>query len=286
MKFFLFLVLVTTNLWAQSTSTINWEGPSWERLRARMKIGYMNFATGPSIKKWDDNEISDQGTKNREPVSMYHSFNSRINLVGQNDLFIVPRFATAMGDPGDLRPEQDHHSLMMDDWDFGFYRTIVKKQSLDYGISTTYRKAWSVKTRDNEKVDHFYVFTNWLNWALTDNWRLLHWSSFTYYDFKPESTIERYRFNLRSIMSYSLTDRWSAQLGYEIDMQHVNPRDSSNAKHRDSNFFKRYHSYITAGVGVSPIHHWTVMPYLRAMDERNIRNETLALGFMIFGRVL
>jgi hypothetical protein len=295
MKMFLILLLVSANLWAQSTATVSAPANtstsqfgqfSWERIRARTKIGYMNFATGPSIKKWDDNEISDQGTKNREPVAMYHSFQGRFNLVGQNDLFIVPRFVTAMGNPGDLRPQQDHHTMMMDDWDFGFYRTIVKTPTLDYGISTTWRQAWSVKTRDNENVNHFYVYTNWLNWAVSNDWRLLHWSSFTYYDFNQDSSIERYRFNLRTLMSYSFNDMWSSQIGYEIDMQHVNPKDGANDKHRDANFFKRYHSYITAGLGVTPIHHWTFMPYLRAMDERNIRNETLAVGFMVFGKVL
>jgi hypothetical protein len=275
-----------TVLRPSNTSSFELPSLSWEKIKARTKINYFNFATGPSLKKWDDNEVSDEGKKNPEPVSMYQSMNIRYNISGANDFFIVPRVAIPMGDTGQLRPTQDHHSIMADDWDFGLYHTFAKTQTLDYGQSYTYRIPISVKTRDNEQVQRFYVWTHWLNWAISNNWRLLHWTTFTYYDFKQESTLERYRANFRSILNYNFTDKWSSQIGYELDMQHINPADRSSSQYRRANYFKRYHSYITAGVGYSPIHHWTVLPYLRAMDERNIRNETLALGFMIFGRVL
>lgn len=292
MKIFVLLLILTTNLYAQSsaspvsTSTFELPSISWEKLRSKTRINYFNFATGPNLARLDNNETSDQGTQNREPISMYHSLNIRFNTVGRTDLLIVPRMVTPMGDRDDLRDSQDHHSIMMDDWDFGVYQTIVKTQTFDYSQAVTYRAPFSVKSRDNDRIDRFFVWSNQVNWALPYHFRLLHWTTLTYYDFDETSTIERYRFLNRTLLNYSISDRWVSQIGYELDLQHLNPHDSSSRKHRAMNFTKRYHSYITAGIGYNPAPQWTVLPYLRALDERNIRNETLALGFMIFGRVM
>jgi hypothetical protein len=292
MKMVLLLLFVCTQVYAQSTATApsntneaTFPALSWDRIKARTKIYYFNFATGPSLKKWDDNEISDQGTKNREPATMYHSFNVRYNLAGALDLFVIPRVATPMGDRNDLKDNQDHHVLMPDDWDFGFYYTFINGHSFNYAQSLTNRIPYSVKSQ-NEQIDSMVIWQHLVTWAITPAIRILHWSNYSYYAFNQDSTIERYRMNWRTIVNYAFNDKWNTQLSYELDMQHINPKDSSSPKHRDLSYMKRYHSYPTLGIGYSPYPTWMILPYIRSLDERNIRNETTVLGFMVLGKVI
>lgn len=268
-----------------NTSQVNFPSLSWEKIRSKLKINYFNFATGPSLKKWDDNEISDQGTKNREPVTMYHSFNVRILTGEKFNLFLVPRFDNPMGDRNDLKENQDHHVFMADDLDIGFYYTFIGKHEFNYAQALTRRLPYSTKSR-NENIDSMYVWQHLVNWAITPAWRLLHWNTYTYYDFNKNSTIDRYRINWRTILNYSFNDRWSTQVSYELDIQHIGPNRSSAPRQREWNFMQRYHSYTTLGIGYTPIPNWTILPYIRSQDERNIRNETTVLGFMLMGKII
>lgn len=292
MKLFLILLLVSTSAFAQTTATLpsnttetTFPGLSWERIRAKTRINYFNFATGPSLAKWDDNEVADDGTINREPVAMYHSFNIRYNTIGALDLLVTPRFVTPMGDVNDLRANQDHHGIAMDDWDFGVFYTFINKPTFNYAQQAVIRAPYSVKAR-NEMIDYNYVWQQQVNWAISQNFRMLHWTQLNWYDFNNQSTIERYRLLFRTLLNHTLNDKWMIQYGYEIDLQHRNPLKTANRQHRDMNYMKRYHSYPTIGIGYTPFPQWTFMPYIRSQDERNIRNETTVLGFMVMGRVL
>lgn len=296
MKTFLLLLLVCTQVYAQSTATLpsapaanttttTFPSLSWEKIKSKMRVNYFNFATGPNLKRMDNNETLDNGTQDIVPTAMYHSLNIRYNIQGNFDLFISPRMITPMGDRKELKPGMDDNAVMADDWDFGGYYTFINKPTFNYAQALTYRVPFSNKSR-GENVDRFYVHQQVINWSIAPEWRFLHWTQFNYYDFNNQSSSTRYRLLFRNLLNYTITDKWMTQFGYEIDLQHRNPKDSANEKYRHQNFFKRYHSYLTLGLGYSPVRNWTFLPYIRSLDERNIRMETTALGFMIMGRLI
>jgi hypothetical protein len=295
MKMFLLLLLVCTQVYAQSTAnmpsapantnTTTFPALSWEKIKSKMRVNYFNYATGPNFKRFDNNETLDNGEQDIVPTAMYHSFNVRYNIAGNFDYFMSPRFITPMGDRKELRPGMDDNAVMADDWDFGGYYTFINKPTFNYAHALTYRVPFSNKHR-RENVDRFYVHQQLVNWSLAPAWRVLHWTQFTYYDYSNESTSARYRLLFRNLLNYTINDKWMTQFGYEIDLQHRNPKDSANEKYREQNYLKRYHSYITLGLGFSPVHTWTILPYLRTLDERNVRMETTTVGFMIMGRII
>lgn len=295
MKMFLILLLVCTQAYAQSTATMP-SAPgntttttlpelSWEKIRARTRVNYFNFATGPNFKRWDNNETLDDGTQDIVPTAMYHSLNLRFNTVGALDFVMTPRFITPMGDRHELRPGMDDNAIMADDWDFGGLYTFIRKPNFNYAHQATYRVPFSNKHR-NEMVDRFYVYQQVVNWSIAPEWRVLHWTQFTYYDYDNQARNVRHRLLFRNLLNYTINDKWMVQGGYELDLQRRNPKESGNEKYRNQSYLKRYHSYTSVGVGYSPVRDWTLLPYIRTLDERNIRQETLQAGFMIMGRLL
>lgn len=291
---FLLLFFICLQTFAQSTASLT--GPSttstvtiptlsWEKIRSRMRVNYFNFATGPNLKRMDNNETLDDGTQDIVPTAMYHSLNIRYNVAGQFDFFTTPRMITPMGDRRELRPGMDDNAVMADDWDFGGYYTFIRKPTFNYAHALTYRVPFGNKHR-REGVDRFFVHQQLVNWSLAPAWRVLHWTQFTYYDYDNQGRNVRHRLLFRNILNYTINDRWNAQIGYELDLQRRNPKDSANEKYRSQNYLKRYHSYTSLGIGYSPVQNWTILPYIRTLDERNIRMETTQLGFMIMGRLI
>lgn len=295
MKTFLLLLLVCTQVYAQSTATMP-SAPanttsttipslSWQAIKARSRVNYFNFATGPNLKRMDNNETLDDGTQDIVPTAMYHSLNIRFRTFGALDFVMTPRMITPMGDRRELRDGMDDNAVMADDWDFGGQYTYINKPTFNYAHIATYRVPFSNKHR-TELVDRFYVFQQQINWAIRPELRLLHWTQLNYYDYDNQARNARHRLLFRNILNYTFNDKWNAQIGYEIDLQRRNPKDSAHPKYRGQEFLKRYHSYTSFGVGYSPVRNWTVLPYIRTLDERNIRMETTQLGFMIMGRVI
>lgn len=293
MKTFLLLLLLSTQVFAQSTaqapaapvSQAAVSSFSLENIKARFRIAYFSETLGPSINKWDDNEIGDDGTKQREPMTMYHSLNIRFRMVDQLSFFMSPRMATAIGDRNDIRQNADPHVIMMDDWQFGFHYTFYKTPTLNYAQTLTHRAPFSTKSR-NENIDSQVEWQHQVTWAIAPAWRLLHWTNFRHYEYNDDAIEERHRINARNILNYTINDKWNAQIAYELDLQHRNRKDEDHPKHRDTNFMKRYHSYTSVGVGYSPTPNFTLIPFVRTVDERNIRNETTVVGLWLLGNII
>ena len=295
MKTFLVFLLLSTGAFAQSmsfdsssttnTSSITMPTFSWDRIKANLRINYFSETLGPSIKKWNDNEVEDDGSIKRDPTTMYHSFNVRYKVAGNWDLFMSPRMNMVIGDRNDVRANSDQHVIVMDDWQFGFMYTFIKNPSLNYSQALTHRAPFSVKSR-NENIDSQIEWNHFVTWSITPALRLLSWNNYRYYAFNEEATEERYRINWRNILNYTINDKWNWQLSYEFDIQHRNTNDSESRRYRDMNFMKRYHSYTSIAIGYSPSRDFTILPFIRTVDERNIRNETTVVGLWLLGKVL
>lgn len=294
MKFLFFFLILSSHVWAQTTEVTLKPGNtsktevspfSWEKIKAKFRINYFSETLGPSIKKWNDNEVEDDGTIKRDPTTMYHSFNVRYHLAGNLSVFASPRFNTVIGDRNDIYPDADPHVLVMDDWQFGLYYTFYSRPHINYSQTLTHRAPFGTKSR-NEHIDSQVEWQHFVTWAISPAWRLLSWNNYRYYAYNEESTIERYRINWRNILNYTINDKWNLQVSYEFDIQHKNTNDKSSPKHRAFNYMKRYHSYTSLGVGYSPVRDFTIIPFIRCVDERNIRNETTVVGLWLLGRVI
>lgn len=305
MKTFLLLSLISFNLFAQTTTatlpssstaapsvgapanttqgSISTTAPGfWQR---NFKISYFSETLGPSIKKWDDNEIEDDGAKKREPMTMYHSFNIRYLMTDKFNLFMSPRLNTVFGDRNDLRATQEQHNIYSDDWQFGVFYTWVKTTNFQYNNRLTHREPFSRKSRF-ENINSQIEWQHDLTYAFTPALRGILWNNYRYYAYNNDSADERYRINFTTLLNYVINDKFNVQVMHEWDMQHRNPKDADNDKHRDPFFFKRYKNYTSFGLGYSPVPSLTLIPFIRVLDERDMRNETTMVGLWVLGKVI
>ena len=292
MKMFLILLVLSSQAFAQSSSSsaVNTSQSdssplSLIRLKEKFKISYFSQTLGPSIKKWEDNELDDDGTLKDDPITMYHSFNSRYLLTEKFNLFMSSRFSTVLGNRSELPEYYDQHAVRMDDWQFGFFYNFLKTSNFQYNQRLTHRAPFSKKSKD-EHIDSQIEWQHDLTYKVSNELRIIHWNTYRYYAYNEKSTIERHRINFTTLFNYTLTDKWLLQFMHTLDLQHRNKKDESHPKHRDLSYMKRYHHYLDFGVGYSPIKDLTFIPFLRFVDERNIRNETTTVGLTILGRVL
>src|SRR5690606_4531798 len=172
MKMLLILSLLSFQAFAQTTTsagnTSQFELPtfSFARLKEKFKINYFSETLGPSMAKWDDNEVADDGSKLRQPMTMYHSFSTRYLMTKDFNLFLSPGFTMAIGDRNDLRDNEEQQVLAMDDWKFGVLNSFVKTPTFSYDQRLTHRAPFSKKSR-NENIDSQIEWQHGLTYAAT-----------------------------------------------------------------------------------------------------------------------
>lgn len=290
---FIFLLLLGSleNIHAATSSNQKLKStvelPSWslKKIQQKFRIGYFSETLGPSIKKLDDNEIANDGTKLRQPTTMYHSFNVRYLADSKFNLFLSPRISTVLGDRSEFENGESVNVLATDDWLMGFLYTFVKSSKFQYSQRLTHRHPLSQLSQDREILSQV-EWQHFIRYSFSSSLTMLFWNNYRYYVFDQAVNQERYRINFRTIFNYSLSDKWSLQFSHELDLQHRNPKKTSDPSYQEPNFFKRYRNYFNFGVGFSPSRKITFIPYLRLLDERNIKNETTIVGLWILGRVL
>ncbi|MCM2351556.1 MAG: hypothetical protein NDI69_16150 [Bacteriovoracaceae bacterium] len=290
MKMFLFLLLVCSQAFGQSTTTVNTTQSdstpfSLLRLKEKFKISYFSETLGPSIKKWQDNEVNDDGTAADDPTTMYHSLNVRYVLNQKVDLYMSPRFSTVFGNRSELPDYWDKNAVRNDDWQFGFYYNFIKNPTLQYRQRLTHRAPFSKKSK-SENIDSQIEWQHDFTYLVSPAIRIILWNNYRFYAYNEEATSERYRVNFTTLVNYTLNDKWLLQVMHDWDMQHRTTTDQSSPKHRDFWYMKKYNNYLSFGAGYSPVRDLTFIPFLRFLDETNIRNETTIVGLTILGRVL
>ena len=292
MKMFLILIVLSMNAFSQtsSSSPVNVSEAqtspfSLQKLRERTKISYFSETLGPSIKKWHDNEIDDDGSIKRDPMTMYHSFNMRFRTVGDLSLFMSPRFATVFGDRNDLSESYDPHVIKMDDWQFGLFYTFKKTPTFQYNQRLTHREPFSVKSR-NEDIISQIEWQHDVTWLPTSALRIIFWNTYRYYAYESQVESQRHRISFVTLFNYNITDKWLVQFMHDWEMQRRTTTDKSSSDYRRWNYLDRYNNYMSFGVGYAPNTNITIIPFIRLLDERNIRNETTIVGLTLLGRVI
>lgn len=297
MKMLLILSLISFQALAQTTTTAapaatssagntsQLELPffSWQKLKERTKISYFSETLGPSVKKWDDNEVNVDGTRSNMPVRTFHSLNNRFRMVDQLSLYVSSRFVSVIGDRNELRETDDQNVLQMDDWQFGLSYDFYKSQNLSYSQRLTHRHPFSTYSK-NSGIDSQIEWQHAFTWQPKTGWRVIHWNTYRYYQYEARSENERYRINFTTLLNYDINDKWLTQVQYEWDMQHRNPNNGPQEK--AWNFFKKYENHLSMGVGYSPVRNLTFIPFIRTMELADIRNENTIVGMFVLGKVL
>lgn len=272
---------------AGNTSSIEMSSFSLQNIRSRTKISYFSETLGPSFSKWDDNEVDAEGERQRFPVRTFHSMNTQFRLAGNFSLFLSPRFITVIGDRNELRKNDDQHVFQPDDSQFGFQYEFVRRPDLVYQQRLTHRAPISSASKDSS-IDSQIEWTHVVTWQPAPKklpgLRVLHWNNYRYYKYEPQIESERYRINFNTIFNYDFNDKWRTQVMYELDMQHRNP--TQGPKERDRNFFKKNENHLSFGVGYSPIKDFSIIPFVRAQELADVRNENTIYGLWLLGRVL
>lgn len=253
-----------------------------QKLHERFRVTYFGELYGPNAKKWDDNQYDRDGNKMRDPMSMWQSFNVLTKVYDRTSFFMSPRVYTVIGDRNDLKDNQDKHVITMDDWQFGFNQNWVKTEKTTWDSRLTHRAPMSVASR-NDRIDSQMELLQVVTWKPIPQVFVLSQSNVRYYVYENQVEDERYRLNQMTAVNWIFNDYWRIQLFNEFDMQHRNPKDGPGSK--DWNYFKKYKDIIAMGVGFNPTHHLTIMPFVKALNDTNIRPETMQIGLWAFGTV-
>lgn len=286
------LTLFTFSSYAQSTglnfsspsntSTSNWSFPTVEKLHQYLRISYFGELTGSSIKKWDDNQVNPEGQRTRDPVNMWHSFNVLGKVYNKTSLYMSPRFYTVFGDRNELKKDQDPHVVVLDDWQFGVSQNWIKNEKFSWDTRFSHRAPISQASR-NENIDSQMEMLQVVTWKPISQIFILSQTNLRYYQYEPQVKDERYRINQLTAFNWIFNDKWKAQIFNEFDLQHRNPKEGAGS--RKWNHFKKYKNNPAIGIGYNPLPKLTLMPYLKALNDEDIRNETVVFGLWAFGTV-
>jgi hypothetical protein len=288
-----FLILLALPVFAQNSNSLTFNSSLqsvqdissrlWQSTLERSKVSYFAEMSGPSAKKWDDNQINSDGSKSRDPINMWHSFNMQYRMFGKTSLFMSPRFYTAIGDRNDLRDNQDQSVVALDDWQFGFSQNWIKTNQFSWDTRISHRAPISSASKQ-ENIDSQVELLQVLTWKPISQVYILSQSNVRYYQYENQVDSERYRLNQMTAISWMFNDKWRTQVFSEFDMQHRNSKEG--AGHKDMNYLKKYKNIMAVGVGYNPIPTLTIMPFLKALNDQDIRPETMQIGFWVFGKVI
>lgn len=259
-----------------------WAGMDLAKLHERFLISYFGELLGASMKKWDDNQINPQGQKTADPANMWHSFNILTKISGGTSLFISPRFFTQFGDRNDLPADHDQHVVVMDDWQFGFQQSWIKNSQFTWDSRLTHRAPMSVASKE-EHIDSQTELLQVVTWKPIAQIFVYSQTDMRYYVYDRTVNEQRYRLNQMTAINWIFNDKWRIQAFQEFDMQHRAPKEGDGKK--DANYFKKYKDYLAIGIGYSVSHGLTLMPFIKALNDTDIRPETMQYGMWAFGRV-
>lgn len=269
---------------AQVTSTTG-ISHSLMQMRKNFKMRYFGEVAGPNLQKWDDNQYDYKGNKTRTPTNLYNIFNIQYKVAPSTSLLVGPRFAAQIGDRNELKQNEDQHTMVIDDWQFGIVQEIFRNKNITYNGRLTHRHPFSTASR-NSRIDSQIEYQNDLFIRFTPAISLLQWNTYRYYVYEAQKNEERYRINFTSILNYEFNDIWKMQVFHDWDLQHRAPKYGNKFKNKHRwNYFEKYRNQLALGLGYSPSPKMTFIPFIKALNDENWSMETTQLGLWVLGKV-
>ncbi len=257
---------------------------STNRLRDRLRVNYFGEINGPSAKKWDDNQYDREGNRTADPVGMWHKFGFRGRVADQTFLGLSPRFITVFGDRGELSEDDDRHTVVVDDGVFSIQQIWVRTDRFSTATKLAWRAPFSTDSR-NKGIDGQGEVEQSFGWEAAPELTFSLDLGVRRYFYEGGVNEERVRLNETLITEYVIDDHWSTQVYHEWDLQHRAPKEGSEGR-RKWNYFERNKHILGVGLGYSPVKNLTVMPFIKSLNETDIRPETMQIGMWAFARLI
>lgn len=247
-----------------------------------LHMNYFGEVLGPNLGKMDDHQYDERGNKLRDPVTMLHSLTINHQFNPNLRLAISPRFMTPLGEKNDLRQTDDQSSVAMDDWFVGLSQTWIRTTKWSWDTRLGDRLATSTKSK-NEGVDGQVEMRQGVTFRARPELTIATQFNIRYYLYEPDVEQKRYRLNQTTFVNYTHTDRWNMQLMYEYEQQHRAPTQGKGT--RAFNHMLKNKDQLALGVGYSVTRDFNIMPFIKTLDNANIRPETMQAGLWVSANV-
>lgn len=279
------LALIVNTTVAQTVSTTEIKPHSISRWKENLKIGYFGELLGSNLEKWDDNQYDQQGNKTGNPANLYNQFTFQYKFLPTTSLIVSPRFMMQIGDRNELNKNEDQHNVYMDDWLFGVSQEYIKTKKFGFKGRLSHRHPFNTASQ-NTGIDSQIEYQNDLFFSPTAGHTFIMWNTYRYYAYEARVNEDRYRINTTTIYTYDFTDKWKMQVYHEWDMQHRAPKYGERLKNKqDWNYFEKYKNHIALAFGYSPTPNWTILPFVKALNDEDWSAKTTQLGLWVLGRV-
>lgn len=270
---------------ASNTSTTQMQSFDSLKWKQNLKIRYFGEYLGSSLNKWDDNQIDNKGERLGTPANLWNLFNFQYKFLRATSITLSPRFFTQVGDRNELRETDDPHVVVWDDFTVGLNQEFYRGKTLSYTGRLAHRHPTSGESQ-NREIDSQIEWQNDFTWVPSPSVSILFWNGYRYYVYEPQVNSERYRISFTTLYNFHFNDKWKCQFMHDVDLQHraVKYRTETE-KEKDWNYFDKYRHTLAFGIGYSPVKAFTVMPFIKALNDDNVRAETMQVGFWLFGNL-
>ncbi len=246
---------------------------------------YFGELLGSNLEKWDDNQYDQFGEKTPTPTNYYNQFNLQYRILPATSVFISPRFLMQIGDRNELSEKEDRNNVTIDDWQIGVLQEYFRNKSLTFRGRLSHRHPLS-KASQNSLIDSQIEYQSDLMWLATPRVTVLFWNTLRYYAYEAEKNENRYRINTTTIANYSFNDQWGIQIFHEWDMQHRAPKEGNrNLNKQKWNYFEKNKNHVALGVGYSPTKGWSIIPFVKALNDEDWSAKTTQIGMWVLGRI-
>ncbi len=277
-----------------NTTVANGESGTMKILKEKLQIRYFGEFLGPSIRKWEDNQIDTDGhggagkgraVRQETPINLFNQFSFRWKVGEKTRAFWDARFTTQFGDRNEVGDGEDQQVIVQEDQRIG----------LNYGYWTSADKVWSTSflprvrlpTSEASQDSNIVLQPDILHvtsFQATPALNISLFNAVRYYWYEQKVDSERYRIYTSPSVTYVFNDTFELFVSYEHELSHRDPEGKSN-------FFLLRETLqdIYAGVNINITPSLTVFPFLRLAQLQRLewddQQDTAQVGAWIIGNI-
>lgn len=283
MKLSIIMILLSCSLsvGAQETTSLQDKvDNSWSAtVVKKLRINYFSELLGPGFDSQDGNipDVDGKGNAvdNPEPTQLWNQISIGWHVTDNWRLIFNPRFTAQIGNRDDL--PTDNSVLRTEDFLAGIQGTLWKSGAWSVWVRPAYRLPTSRASRDsnwNGQVEWLHIIDRAPG---TDTkWGVGMWTLARAYVPTDETTSERWRLYNAPYVTYTINDKWRAEVFYENEIQHNQPRGK-----RDYNYSRNTLQSGMTGVTYTISPSLSIFPFIRYYTVRKLDPSTMGLGAWI-----
>lgn len=273
------------DVWANTNDSKTKDNDSgWYKVvKKNLRINYFSETLGPAFNSDDGNipSVDDKGNAipNTEPTQIWNQISIGWNFSKNLRFIINPRFTTFLGSRNSLA--NDNSLFRTEDFLVGIQGTVWTNGPWSIWIRPAYRLATSRATRDqnwNGQVEWLHIIDRAPG---TDTkWGVGMWTMARAFVPTEETTHERWRMYNAPYVTYTINDKWRAEVYYETEIQHNEERGK-----RAYNYSKQTLQSGMTGFTYTINPSLSIFPFIRHYTFRKIDPSTMGLGAWVQGAI-